>query len=61
MPQAAVKADGSYLLSVTNGSLYEDMPRLRLPVLSEPMGVWRARPLRCHFMLKVRPRSPILS
>lgn len=36
-------------------------PRLRLPVLSEPMGVWRARPLRCHFVLRAQPKAPATS
>lgn len=34
-----------------------DAPRLRLPVFTEPLGVWRARPLRCHFVVHARPRS----
>lgn len=36
-------------------------PRLRLPLLSEPLGVWRARPLRCHFVLRARDRAPLTS
>lgn len=34
-----------------------DAPRLRLPVFTEPLGVWRARPLRCHFIVHARPRT----
>lgn len=30
--------------------------RLRLPLWAEPKGVWRARPLRYHFVLHARPR-----
>ncbi len=35
--------------------------RLRLPIWSEPRGVWRARPLRCHFVLRARPRAAVPS
>ena len=35
--------------------------RLRLPLWSEPKGVWRARPLRCHFVLRARPKAAIPS
>lgn len=31
--------------------------RLRLPMLSEPLGVWRAKPLRCHFVLRAHPKA----
>jgi hypothetical protein len=36
-------------------------PRLRLPLLSEPKGIWRASPLRCHFVLRARPRAAATS
>lgn len=35
--------------------------RLRLPLWSEPKGVWRPSPLRCHFVLRAHPRTTTTS